>query len=48
MTAAATALPAPQFDRFYRYAELTELLRAYVAARPGLVAMSSIGKSFEI
>jgi len=47
MTAAATALPAPQFDRFYRYAELTELLRAYVAARPGLVAMSSIGKSFE-
>ena len=41
------ALPIPRFDSFYRHAELTTLLQAYVAARPGLVQLRSIGKSFE-
>ncbi len=40
-------LPAPQFDRFYRHELLTELLWAYAAARPQLVQMRSIGKSWE-
>ncbi|MBL0087165.1 MAG: carboxypeptidase [Ideonella sp.] len=47
MTADATALPVPRFDRFYRYAELTRLLQDYAAARPGLVGLSSLGKSYE-
>lgn len=40
-------LPAPRFDRFYRYEELTELLFAYAEARPNLVSVRSIGKSYE-
>jgi murein tripeptide amidase MpaA len=40
-------LPVPRFDHFYRYAELTRLLEDYAAARPDLVALSSIGKSHE-
>jgi len=36
-----------EFDRFYRYAELTELLLAFASENPGLVAIESIGKSFE-
>src|SRR5574343_3948 len=42
-----TALPTPRFDTFYRHAELTQLLRDYAAARPQLVQLSSLGKSFE-
>jgi murein tripeptide amidase MpaA len=42
-----TALPTPQFDRFYRYPELSALLRAYAEARPDLVQLNSIGKSHE-
>ena len=34
-----------EFDRFYRYAELTELLHAFASEYPGLVAIESIGKS---
>ena len=41
------ALPVPRFDTFYRHAELTQLLRDYAAAKPELVALQSIGKSFE-
>ena len=40
-------LPTPHFDRFYRYAELSALLQAYAEARPALVQLRSIGKSFE-
>ena len=39
--------PVPRFDQFYRYPELTQLLGDYAAARPDLVALRSIGKSFE-
>jgi murein tripeptide amidase MpaA len=40
-------LPTPRFDTFYKHAELTRLLQDYAAARPGLVALRSIGQSFE-
>jgi murein tripeptide amidase MpaA len=36
-----------QFDRFYRYNEFTELLHAFVAKYPDLLAIESIGKSHE-
>ena len=41
------AIPVPRFDQFYRYAELTRLLQDYAQARPDLVHLSSLGKSFE-
>jgi len=41
------AMPTIAFDRFYRYAELTALLQAFVAEYPKLVALESIGKSYE-
>lgn len=40
-------MPAIAFDRYYRYAELTELLRAYEVEYPNLVSVASIGKSHE-
>jgi murein tripeptide amidase MpaA len=42
-----SSLPAPQFDRFYRYPELTRLLFSYAEARPDLVNVESIGHSHE-
>ena len=36
-----------EFDRFYRYAELTELLHAFVREYPHLVSLEAIGKSHE-
>ena len=41
------ATPLPEFDRFYRHDELTTLLFDYARAHPTLVAVASIGKSFE-
>ncbi len=41
------AFPVPRFDQFYRHAELTRLLQDYAAAAPQLIALSSLGKSFE-
>ena len=41
------ALPQPRFDHFYRYDELTALLFAYAEARPNLVSVRAIGKSYE-
>jgi murein tripeptide amidase MpaA len=38
---------AVRFDRFYRYAELTEILKAFAAEHPRLVALQSIGRSYE-
>lgn len=40
-------MPAIAFDRYYRFDELTKLLRAYVSEFPGLVDLESIGKSHE-
>ncbi len=40
-------MPAIEFNRYYRYDELTELLRAYVREYPDLLDMESIGKSHE-
>ncbi|MDC8787047.1 M14 family zinc carboxypeptidase [Roseateles koreensis] len=40
-------LPTPRFDEFHRYEPLTELLFAYAQARPNLVSVRSIGKSYE-
>ncbi len=45
MTPAAT--PIPRFDAFYKHDELTRLLFAYAQAHPTLVAVGSIGKSYE-
>lgn len=40
-------MPNIAFDRYYRYAELTDLLRAYAAEYPQLVQLESIGQSHE-
>ena len=40
-------MPAIAFDRFYRYAELTAILRAFATDHPDLVSIESIGKSHE-
>lgn len=40
-------MPNVQFDRFYRYAELTRILKAYEKEYPNLIRMESIGKSHE-
>ena len=40
-------MPKIEFDRYYKHPELTELLQAYAAEYPGLVSVSSIGKSHE-
>ena len=39
--------PAPRFDIFYRFDDLTRLLHGYALAYPSLVSLASIGKSFE-
>jgi aryl-alcohol dehydrogenase-like predicted oxidoreductase/murein tripeptide amidase MpaA len=36
-----------RFDRYYRYAELVSILRAYAEEYPRLVRLESIGKSYE-
>jgi len=40
-------MPAFAFDRFYRYAELTDWLHALVGEYPHLLAIEAIGKSHE-
>lgn len=40
-------MPRVEFDRYYRYDELTALLMAYQAEYPHLVLIESIGKSYE-
>ncbi len=42
-----TTAPAPRFDIFYRFDDLTRLLQGYAQAFPTLVSLASIGKSFE-
>ena len=40
-------MPRPHFNKFYRYDELTQLLKAYVKEYPHLFKIESIGKSYE-
>jgi hypothetical protein len=40
-------MPTIAFDRFYRYAELTEILHALAREYPQIVVIDSIGKSHE-
>jgi murein tripeptide amidase MpaA len=40
-------MPDIRFDRFYRYAELTQILQSLVAEFPHLLSIESIGKSYE-
>lgn len=40
-------MPNIKFDRFYRYAELTKLLKDYAKEYPNLIRLESIGKSYE-
>jgi murein tripeptide amidase MpaA len=40
-------MPAVYFDRFYRYVELTDVLKAFAAEHPQLVSLEAIGKSHE-
>jgi murein tripeptide amidase MpaA len=37
----------PALDRFHRYSELTEVLRAFAQRRPDLFTLESIGRSHE-
>ena len=46
-TPAYLPMPPIAFDRFYRYPELTAWLQALAREHPQLVAIESIGKSFE-
>ena len=40
-------MPAIEFNRYYRFDEMTALLRAYASEYPNLVDLESIGKSHE-
>jgi murein tripeptide amidase MpaA len=40
-------VPSVEFDRFYRYAELTEILKGWAEESPSLFKLDSIGQSFE-
>ena len=40
-------MPNIKFNRFYRYAELARLLKAYAKEYPNLIRLESIGKSYE-
>src|SRR5512141_2464267 len=40
-------MPEIKFNRFYRYDELTRLLKAYAKEYPALLRLESIGKSHE-
>src|SRR5512134_2408920 len=40
-------MPTIAFDRFHRYAELTDILHALAREHPALVAVESIGRSHE-
>ncbi len=40
-------MPKIRFNRFYRYPELTRLLKEYAKEYPDLIRLESIGKSHE-
>lgn len=37
----------PSFDQYYRYDEMTQLLRDFTQAFPQLATLESIGQSYE-
>lgn len=47
MSDQTTSAPAFPFDRYIRYDELTNLLRAFAESYPDLMRLESIGKSYE-
>ena len=40
-------MPDVQFDRYYRYDDLTQILQAFAAEYPALVTLESLGPSYE-
>jgi murein tripeptide amidase MpaA len=40
-------IPKPDFDRFYKHTELTQLLQDFANARPDLVELRGVGRSHE-
>ena len=40
-------MPAVRFDKFYKYDELTTILKAWASEHPARFKLASIGKSFE-
>ena len=40
-------MPKIRFDRFYRYNDLTRILKGYAREYPDLIRLESIGKSHE-
>ncbi|HAX68624.1 MAG TPA: carboxypeptidase, partial [Anaerolineae bacterium] len=40
-------MPNVKFNRFYRYTELTRILKEYAREYPNLIRLESIGKSHE-
>ena len=40
-------MPAVRFDRFYKYDELTSILKTWAEEKPNLFHLSSIGRSYE-
>src|SRR5512134_1957792 len=40
-------MPKIRFNKFYRYTELTRLLKEYAKEYPNLLRLESIGKSYE-
>jgi hypothetical protein len=40
-------MPDVKFNRFYRYADLTRILKACAREYPNLIRLESIGKSHE-
>jgi hypothetical protein len=40
-------LPKPEFDRFYKHAELTQLLQDFAKAKPDLIELRELGLSHE-
>src|SRR5919106_6056544 len=40
-------MPEIRFDKFYRYKELTRILKEYAKEYPDLIRLESIGKSHE-
>lgn len=40
-------MPQVEFDRYYRYAELVEILEGYAQENPGFCRLSSLGQSYD-
>ena len=40
-------MPEITFDRYWRYEEITRILREFAEAYPGLIKLESLGQSYE-